>query len=303
MPLLMLLVLAPTLAGLAVTTPIAILWRRNQSLGLSGAVRGAAIAALLVAILGTSLVALSDVLALVLDFPGWLRRLLFHDRRPHFVTPLVFGIIGAIMLLLPRPRPSAGRSADLTPRAAMTFTRRSWLMPGGIAVILVLISTVLAGLASVPDGDGRYTIYRVDAGIGSVGSGIYGWHYSIPTLVLLAVLLALVVLGLRRIARPAWRADQSRDAQARRQRVLVLIALTTGAVLLHLGDIWASLAASAELRGIFPSGQGPVRIGSDFAALAPPLRVGAWLAEASGYLLWFGALLALVLPQRLKPTE
>lgn len=78
-------------------------------------------------------------------------------------------------------------------------------------VILILLLTIVAGRASQPEeSTGRYTMYFLDLGAGnSVGTGIYGWFYSIPSLILTGILILSTVVSLFLIARPALAEDRA----------------------------------------------------------------------------------------------
>lgn len=66
-----------------------------------------------------------------------------------------------------------------------------FITPSLLAVLIVAI-TVLTGSASQPEPTtGRYALYVVDVGEQySMRTSIYGWIYSVPSLILLAILLA-----------------------------------------------------------------------------------------------------------------
>lgn len=282
---------------------VLILRRLAPSMELGGRIRGAAIAATVFAVLGELVVVLSGLLLFIPDIPNGLRSLVNTDIRLSIVAPLVLGVVAAIVLLFPAPRAIPDGSAALTRRTWLSFMRWPWILLGCLTLGLVLLSTVLAGRASVPDEDGRYTMYFVDAGPMQVGTMIYGWHYSIPNLALISLLLAVTAFGLWRIARPPLSATPDQDAKARRQRTLVLISVVTGALLLHLGGIWHFLSATASVRGSGSSPQGLIHTWSDFAALEQPLRIGARIVTFAGYTIWISVLLLLSLPRKQRTQE
>uniref|UniRef100_UPI0025D6AC7F hypothetical protein n=1 Tax=uncultured Agrococcus sp. TaxID=382258 RepID=UPI0025D6AC7F len=264
-------------------------------LELTGPIRGAAITAPAVALLGQLAFTLLGILPFVLSVSPEL-----HTTFGKFGigAPLVFALIAVLVLIMPAQRTAPDGSAALAPRTWLSFVRRRWTLPLGLALLFIVLSTVLAGRASAPDDDGNHTMYWVDAGALQVGTGIYGWYYSIPHLAIIALLLAVTAFGLRWISRPPLSADSERDAAARRQRSLVLIALVTGALLLHLGGIWHDLAGTAGVRGHGSTEDGDLRTWSDFAALEQPLRIAARIVNIAGYTTWVTTLLLLALPRK-----
>ena len=146
-------------------------------------------------------------------------------------------------------------------------------------------------MASQLDEEGRWRAYRADLGVMSMGTDIYGWYYSMPALVFLAALLALVGVALAVIARPPLATDVAADTATRRWRAGHLVTLATAAVLLHLSSILASLSATASMEGGALTADGWVIAYGRFAGLEGPLHVASQLTGAVGWACWFLVLL------------
>jgi hypothetical protein len=209
----------------------------------------------------------------------------YMDYR--FTIPLLLGILGLALLAFPA-HPRGGRgTAALSPRTPTSFGRRGWFAAPTVLVVLIVAATVIAGTASSPEPTtGRYAMYFIDIGQYGMGTSIYGWFYSVPCLVLLGVLLAGAYLDLFLISRPALEQDHSRDVHARTVRTRNVLAIATGALLVHLGSILASLAGTASIRGQFSTGDGTVTSWTTFAALEPVFSGAGLVALALGVGLW-----------------
>ncbi|MCK6210693.1 hypothetical protein KZX45_09090 [Georgenia sp. EYE_87] len=210
-----------------------------------------------------------------------------------FVVPLVAGMLAVTVALLPRAaRRHDGASVVLARRTLLTFAPRGGLGALGAVVAVVLALTLAAGTASRRDVDGRWREYWVDVGVMSMGTEIYGWYYSVPALALLAALLVLVVGALAVIARPPLAADVAADTATRRWRARHVLTLATGAVLLHLSRVLASLSGTASMEGGTSTTDGWMVAYGRFAGLEGPLLVASQLAGAVGWACWFLVLLA-----------
>lgn len=202
--------------------------------------------------------------------------------------PIALGI-GAIALLLIRPStPRPAATASLAPRTMRTFTSLAWIitLPGLVLAIVAL--TWAAGAASVSDHEGYRTMYEVTVGTaGSVGTTIYGWYYSLPSLLLLAALVALTIFAWWWIPRRAWDGDVDRDTAFRRLQASNIGRAACGALLVHLGVVLSSLAATSELGGVFSSDDlGTVRVGASFAAIGALLWWSGEIVRVAGLAMW-----------------
>ncbi len=212
-----------------------------------------------------------------------------------FTAPIVAGLVAVVVLMLPVARRSGGRTADLHRRTLTSFAKRSWILALGGTVVLMVVVALWAGSASVPDDQGRYTMYWIDLGsAGSMGSPMYGWHFSMPSLALAALLVAAALLAAGLISRPALALDRETDVAVRRWRTSNVMAITIGALLLHLARVANSLAGTASIYGQTQTDQGLFTTGTPFAGLEGPLRLAADILAAGGWFFWFSVLLIAV---------
>lgn len=205
-----------------------------------------------------------------------------------FAAPLVLGLVAVVLLALPI-RPSSRQGAvDLSRRTAFSFAERSWLVTTLILLALVLVTTMVSGFASSPDPvTGEYTHYDVDlGGERGMGTAIYGWHYSVPALATLALLIIAALVTIALIARPPLGAESRNDVQLRRLRTRSVLAVVSGALLLHLVPVLGLLRGAASIRATFSMSDGPVSFWTSFAALEPVLASAATLSAVLGFALW-----------------
>ncbi len=246
------------------------------------------------------------VLALMVTFRAWTVwpwwSPFFDEDGALFVRLLAFGaplILSAVALLslVPFGRTTTPRgTAELAPRTLLTFAPRGSLIGVVAAIVLVVVVSVSAGLISGPDADGRFVMYNVDASANSGGSTtIYGWWFSIPCLVAIAVLVALALIELLVISRPPLAADRLTDSRIRTTRVRNILTVMTGGLLLHVGEVLLSLFGTSSLRLTFSSEpSGVISLGASFAALGPALLVASYIAITLGFTFWFVVLLSTV---------
>lgn len=258
----------------------------------------------LLTVVGVGCALLADILGRLMIGPSTLRvprpddlaRWLLEAR---FVVPLLLGLGSVIVLAFPLPARTPHGRADLVRRTPFTFGRLWWFIGATCIVGTVLTVTVLAGLASEPDEQGLWRLFVVETGIGGGATTIYGWHYSRPAVALLAVLTAVTIVELWLIARPAIGVDQVNDVLQRRLRTRNILAVASGALLLHLGGVLTSLAGTASMHGGTATGNGGwVVFGTSFAALQPALSLSGLAITALGYALWIGVLLSAIPARR-----
>lgn len=220
-------------------------------------------------------------------------------------VPLVLGIIALIVLAYPlRARPARG-TADLARRTPLSFGRRWWFVVPPILLAAIAVVTIAAGTASQPDEHGRYRMYTVSLGPEtSMGTNIYGWYYSVPSMLLIAVLIATALANLILNARPPLAPDREADLRLRRLRTRHVIAVTSAALLLHLGIVLESLAGTSMMSATVSYGRGEfAHFWTSFAAMEPALRASSFIAAALGYCLWAAvALSAMPARRRIRVT-
>lgn len=294
-----------------------------------GAVRALAIGGFGIAILVTLLLQLWGAATLFTGHGSGLLDILAPLYQKQVAVPVILAGLAALLIALPlgsgsprrRAEPIVGDSAlsdaedaaeagdsvgteataQMTRRTILTFVDRRALSATLAALALLLITVIAAGIASSADDDGSYTLYTISNGDIEVGTTIYGWYFSVPMLVLVAILIIVCAIGLIRIARsPLGQngADVASDAAKRRGRALCLLAAACGGLLLQLGSVWLGLAGTASLRGGSPIGGSWVGIWTTFAAMETPLRVLSWVAVVCGFTVWCRALVGLLLPVR-----
>lgn len=295
------MVLGPVLAGIILAVVWWLLSGRKQVLPRGSISTFTVVTGLLLVLTGVVVRLLTGPLSLQLTLPSWFWEWYLSWR---FTGPLVLGILGMALLAFPiRARTGSG-SAELTPRTPLSFAKRWWLATPAAVIVLVLIVTVTAGSASQPDPEtGHYTMYFVDlGGERGMGTNIYGWFNSVPCLILIGVMTVIAFVDLFLIARPALGHNPSRDSAIRAIRTRNVLAVATGALLVHLGLIFGSLAGTASIRSSFATSEGTVAFWTTFAALGPWLSAASSVTAALGFALWAMVALSAIPSSRLTPT-
>ncbi|MFK3679471.1 hypothetical protein ACI2IP_17250 [Microbacterium sp. NPDC090218] len=277
----LLLVWGPTLLALIIALALRLTLLR-------GAPRLTARDAVIAAVAGgiPVIVFLIPVVGASLGLSPWL----WSDLGVRAATPLALGIFGAVILSIPPARTTQmNASAQLLPRTARTFLRpRQPILLGALAAVAVTLS-LAAGAASERDELGQYTLFSITLGTSgaSASTGIYGWHYSLPSLALLGVLLVATTVAWLLIPRPAWSDDIDRDTALRRLRAANVTRIACGAVLLHLAVVFNSLRGTASMMLSTQAGTiGMVSLGTPFAAMEPALFAAWAIATTAGSALW-----------------
>lgn len=220
------------------------------------------------------------------------------------IAPLVLGIVAVLLLMIPPPAHRTGATAELTRRSVRAFVSARWVWMLVASTAAIAAVSIAAGTVSGPDSEGRYTEYSFAVGTGfRVGTTIYGWHYSIPALGVLAALLVVTVIAWLNVPRPGWQDDARQDAAVRRLRAGNIGRVATGALLVHLAVVLRSLAGTASLRGETPTTElGTISAGPPFAALGPVLECIGWIALAAGLTMWILTALTAI-PSRHPATQ
>ncbi|MDY0910473.1 hypothetical protein [Microbacterium sp. CFBP9034] len=277
----LIVVAAPVVVGVA----IGVIWRmtRGRRTSLSPG-----LAALCTGLAGVIAI-VGDLWPRLWGFPGWhppipvLIWLLDH----RYTLPLALGIVALVLLAIPVRARGAGGSADLAPRSIASFARGWWFAaPAGVLALIAVI-TIAAGIASQPDPEtGRYDTVMVDAGVGAIGTTVYGWFYSVPALIALGVLILVACVDLFVIARPPLAEDRELDVRTRVTRSRNVLTATTAAMLLHVAPVFASLSATASVRGTFTTSEGPMFLWSPIAGFQTVFTVAAYATAILGIALW-----------------
>ena len=135
-----------------------------------------------------------------------------------------------------------------------------------------------------------------------MGTNIYGWFYSVPAMICVGILLAVALVAMSLVARPAPAEDREQDVRVRAIRTRNIVVAVTGALLLHLGDIFNSLAGTASIRSTFTTSEGPVSFWTTFSALQPAFVAASMLCAALGIALWAAVALSAVPSRRRVPV-
>jgi len=216
-----------------------------------------------------------------------------------YLLPLVVGAVLVVASGWPIRARRAFGTATLERRGVLTSTSRWWLV--GLAVLLVISVSVsiAAGLASGADENGNFTWYELPVGAGlSGGTMIYGWYFSSPSGIAILVLLVAYVAALFVISRSALRVDPAIDEFIRRHRARDATAATAGALLLHLGAVFASLGGTASMRLTFMVRTGDITVVGPFAALGPALGATGAVLTVLGFAAWWFVVVAAIRARR-----
>lgn len=278
-------VLGPVVAGVVLAVVGWLIRGRAAALPRGAAAAFSLAAALLLILAAVAVRLMGTSILWPFDLPGGFWD--FH-RDHRFAVPLLLGILGLALLALPARSRRGRGTAGLAPRTPASFARRRWFAVPAVVLALILTATLIAGTASQPDPTtGRHTMYFVELGGGRImGTSIYGWYSSVPCLILIGLLIAFAIVDLSLVSRPALGHPQEPDVRIRTVRTRNILALGTGALLLHFGLVLGSLAGTASVRGGVSTSEGLVTIWTTFAALAPALSGASTIAAVLGFALW-----------------
>ncbi|MEG3614661.1 hypothetical protein [Isoptericola haloaureus] len=292
MPLFLLLTFSQEAVGLLAALVVLVVRRRSaRALQVTTGVRAVVLSGLALALAFLAARQWSGIGPFV-SIPDTLRGLYGATL---YTGPLIAGLIALAVFLVPVRRRRSGRSAVLARRTLLTFVRPWWLVAASMALAVVVVLTVALGLVSRPDDQGHYRMFLIEAGETAVGTHIYGWYYSVPCLVLIAVLLLLAYFDLVLVARPAVVGDHETDVAQRTWRSRAVLGVVVGALLLHLSAVLHSLRGALMVRG---SSSETGSLQSAFAPLAEPLRLAGDVVQAGGWFVWFFLLLAALVARR-----
>lgn len=222
-----------------------------------------------------------------------------------FALPLALTIIVLVFLIFPMPRSKPSGTASLAPRGLRTFTSRGQRLTVAVLASCTLVIAVLAGLASSPDEQGRHTMYYVSpSAVISGGTGIYGWWFSVPCMILIAVLVAVTYWSISAITSPALSIETEIDSAVRTQRVKNILVVSSGGLLLHLANVLSSLTGTASLRTMFNGGDlGTLSFAPAFAALKPALFTASQACLVLGLACWWTVILSTLLAKSVPSNK
>ncbi|MCR2826639.1 hypothetical protein [Microbacterium sp. zg.Y909] len=157
--------------------------------------------------------------------------------------------------------PPAAPVVSAARRHGMSFSARSELLVVALVGATLVATTLLAGLASSPNGEGQYVWLAIpipnEAEIDPLRLPFYGWTYGVPVLVCLAALGAVFWATLaRNAARPFLRPQTvTAERAARRATARSVARVTTGAILLTLAGAWRLIAGTGPVSQLTITGQ------------------------------------------------
>lgn len=211
-----------------------------------------------------------------------------------YVAPLISGLVGVLVLMLPVLGHKPAGSAQLTRRTAFSFARPWLLVLAGSLIGAIFILSLVAGRASSPDEAGRYRLLAMESAAAEIHVLIYGWYYSLPSLVALVLFAGAALLALGLIARPPLATDTLQDTAIRKERTRNVMGVLVGGLLLHLGAVLSFLGYTGTSSvGIF-QGEDIIPIIAPFAAFGPLLWATGVMAAILGFACWFEVTLSSV---------
>jgi hypothetical protein len=228
-------------------------------------------------------------MAALVWFPFVIPPLGFFDLDVRSMAPLMLGVAAVVLLAIPPKSRHREAVAQISRRTIMSFVSVRWIITALLVAAIIVILSVAAGSASGLDENGRYTTYTISIGTTGteMGTGIYGWHYSVPALACVVVLLLATAGAWALLPRPAWSDDITHDSAVRRLRAANIGRASCGALLVHLAVVLRSLAGTASLIGSTTTTElGAVSVTPPFAALGPTLDWCGALALVSGLTMW-----------------
>lgn len=277
----------------SVLVPLGILahyWRLADFTPSTGAAFGASLNITRAAFFGRMLSAAATVVILLTIKGSWLPNRI-SESWASFLVPQAFvilclGIAGVVLLGFQRTGRTAQGQIDMRPRSIWTFGRKSWFTAWIAAAVFLIATVVLAGMASSPDGDGRFTVLSVEIGTGFGTTSFPGWFYGVPVLLGVAILSVLTLVVLKLIARPPL---DSRDGEDRADILLrrlltrVVLALGCGSMTLTLSWFLLSVGEGSRATVTVPGATvGDITVGTSLAAIASPVSVAGLLLQGVG---------------------
>ena len=215
-----------------------------------------------------------------------------------FTTPIACAIIGlGIVLAFIVTRgttPAEVPVISAERRSWVSFSSRFALISLGLTALILVVTTVAAGLASSPNGQGQYVWLVIpipnESTIDPIRLPFYGWTYGLPVLTSLGALLAVAWSAFDRIAARPYLHTETLIAEraARRETARNVTRVTTAAVLLTLAGAWRFIANSGSVSHLTVTGQNgdnPYDAAWRYAELAVAAGWCAPILEITGFVL------------------
>ncbi|GAB3147286.1 hypothetical protein GCM10027058_06010 [Microbacterium neimengense] len=248
-------------------------------------------------------VAIVAVMMIVLFFADYVLRgyIVTGADRLHwwrFATPIACAAIGIgvvlALIVIRGTTPAEAAVVSVERRSWGSFSSRLALIGLGAIGLTLTATTVSAGIASSPDGQGQYTWLVIpvpnEGAIDPIRLPFYGWTYGVPVLVSLGALLTVAWFALdRNAARPYLRAETVvAERSARRETARNVTRVTAAAMLLTLAGAWRFIAragSGSQLTVMGQNGDNPYDATWRYAELAVAAGWGAPLLEIAGFTL------------------
>lgn len=187
------------------------------------------------------------------------------DAWWRYAVPLVVATIGVgVLLALILTRGTAPSEVPVPPVARRTwrsFGPRWGIVGTGILALVVLATTVMAGLASSANSSGRYVWLEIpianEPGVDPLRPWFYGWTYGVPVLLCLAALVAVAWAALHaNAARPYLRPEGVvAERDGRRGVASGIVGIAAAGMLLALAGAWRLIASAGTITGVVIEGQ------------------------------------------------
>lgn len=218
-----------------------------------------------------------------------------------YATPMFAASVGigvALVLIVTRGSAHPERPVVSARRTWLTFSSRTGAVGAALALIVLTVTTVLAGLASSNINGGPYVFLEIDVPnetIDPIRPWFYGWAYGIPVLICAAALVAVAVSALHANAARAFLRPETVVAEQRERRDIAagITRITTAGALLALAGAWRFIADAGMVNGLTIEGDGRSDSYEAFWRYAEIAGVGGWLAplaEITAFVLLFLAM-------------
>ncbi|WP_194408623.1 hypothetical protein [Microbacterium cremeum] len=205
-----------------------------------------------------------------------------------FATPVASSVLAvailAALIVLRGSAPSEARVVTGARRTWTTFGPRVGLILCGAVLLLLVATTIAAGVTSAADSRGQYIWLEIpipnEAEIDPIRLWYYGWAFGVPVLIALAALLVATALALRvNAARPFIRPETVAAERGLRSEVASgAVAVATAGMLLALAGAWRLIARAGSPSQLWVEGENggnPYDAAWRYAELA---AVVGWLA-------------------------
>ena len=207
-----------------------------------------------------------------------------------YATPVFSAFLGiSVVLGLIVTRGTTPPEAPVLPAARRTwlsFSPRRGIIGASIALLVLVATTIAAGLASSPDGQGRYIWLAIpvpnEVAVDPIRPWFYGWAYGVPVLICVAVLTAVTWAVLHtNAARPYIRPETvTAERDPRREVAVGAVRIATSGMLLALAGAWRFIASAGSISSVIISGENegnPYEVPWRYAEAA---AVAGWVAPA-----------------------